>query len=161
MVSKGVIGFLATAGGLGKAPKAPGTVGTLAALPLVPLFALGGEFFYMGATGLMVVVAIFIAHSYENLFEVEHDPKEVVIDEVVGYLVAMTWLPLTWQSFLGAFVVFRFFDAVKPYPISVIDKKIDGGLGIVADDLAAGIVTNFLLQMAYTKTTWLGEQLVL
>ena len=160
MANKVFIEWLATAGGLGKTSKAPGTVGTLAAIPLVSLFAWGGGYVYLAAAVLLVMASIYIAHAYENLFEVEHDPKEVVIDEVAGYVVAMTWLPLTWQSFVGAFVVFRLLDGIKPFPISVMDKKIGGGLGVVADDIAAGIGTNFLLQVVYTKTSWLGEQLI-
>ncbi|MCB0365948.1 MAG: phosphatidylglycerophosphatase A [Bdellovibrionaceae bacterium] len=154
------VSLLATAGGLGKAPKAPGTVGTLAALPLVPLFAWGGEYFYMLATAILVVVAIVVAQMYETQHG-DHDPKEVVIDEVAGFVVAMLWLPLTWQSFVAAFAIFRLLDAVKPFPISVVDRKVQGGLGVVADDLVAGILTNVLLQIAYTKTDWLGQQLVL
>jgi phosphatidylglycerophosphatase A len=150
--------WIATVGGLGKAPKAPGTFGTLGALPLVPLFAWGGEYFYMAATFFLIVVAMVVAHIYESQGQ-EHDPKEVVIDEVVGYLVAMLWLPLTWQSFALSFVIFRFLDAVKPFPISVIDRKVKGGVGVVADDLVAGILTNIALQATYLKTDWLGQQL--
>ncbi|MCC7405730.1 MAG: phosphatidylglycerophosphatase A [Bdellovibrionales bacterium] len=150
--------WIATVGGLGKAPKAPGTFGTLGALPLVPLFAWGGEYFYMAATFFLIVVAMVVAHIYESQGH-DHDPKEVVIDEVVGYLVAMLWLPLTWQSFALSFVIFRLLDALKPFPISVIDRKIKGGVGVVADDLVAGILTNIVLQATYLKTDWLGQQL--
>ena len=86
------------------------------------------------------------------------DPKEVVIDEVAGFLVAMTWLPLSWSSFLAAFLLFRLFDVWKPLFIGYLDKNVKGGLGIVADDLAAGIVTNIILQVVYQQTDWLGHK---
>ncbi len=75
-----------------------------------------------------------------------HDSQEVVIDEVVGYLVAFTWLPMNWTSVVTAFVLFRALDIVKPFPISWLDRKVKGGLGTVVDDLAAGLVANIILQ---------------
>lgn len=158
--SKHWVVWVATVGGLGRAPVAPGTVGTLAAVPLIPLLALGGEYFYMASVGILALIAVIVAQVYENLFGTS-DPQEVVIDEVVGFAVAMTWLPLTWQSFAIGFVLFRALDAVKPFPISVLDQRVKGGLGVVADDLLAGIMTNVVLQIIYVKTSWLGVQLVL
>jgi phosphatidylglycerophosphatase A len=75
---------------------------------------------------------------------------------VVGYVIAMTWLPLTWQSFLAAFVVFRFFDILKPGPIRRIDQRVKGGLGTVLDDVAAGLVSSVILQVLLRETHWLG-----
>ena len=91
---------------------------------------------------------------YERTYQV-HDPKEIVIDEVVGYVIAMTWLPLTWQSFLAAFVMFRFFDILKPGPIRRIDQKVKGGLGTVLDDVAAGLISSVLLQVLLREMPWL------
>lgn len=95
---------------------------------------------------------------YENYFDT-HDDKHVVIDEVVGFLITMTWLPVTWQSFVGGFLLFRLFDIWKPVPIRNIDQKIKGGLGVVADDVVAGIVANIILQMIYQNTGFLGASL--
>jgi phosphatidylglycerophosphatase A len=88
-----------------------------------------------------------------------HDPGEIVIDEVIGYVIAATWLPLTWQTFVAAFVVFRLFDIWKPFPIRQIDQKAKGGLGTVLDDVAAGIAANMVLQFVYAQTGLLGETL--
>lgn len=146
--------------GLGCIPTAPGTFGTLAGIPLVFIFSWGSDIFYMFSAGVFVLFSVVISQVYENLSG-KSDPKEVVIDEVAGFVVAMTWLPLTWQSLFLAFVLFRFFDALKPFPISVVDRKIKGGLGVVADDLVAGIFTNIIMQLVYTRTDWLGSQLIL
>ena len=154
------IEILATAGYLGKAPKAPGTVGTLAGIPIVFVLYSLGELSYMLGAFLLCIFAIFVAEAYESKNDV-HDASEIVIDEVAGYVIAMTWLPLTWQSLVGSFILFRIFDALKPFPIGWLDRKIKGGLGVVVDDVAAGMIANVILQIIFTKTNWLGYQLVL
>ena len=106
------------------------------------------------------IFAIFVAEAYEQLMST-HDAKEVVIDEVAGYLVAMTWLPLTWQSFVFSFLLFRCLDICKPYPIGFLDKNIKGGMGVVVDDIAAGLVSNVVLQWVFLQTHWLGGSLSL
>ena len=145
---------------LGKAPKAPGTVGTLGAVPVVILLhSVGSDLFYIVTAFLFCLVSIIIIHIYEKRSRT-HDAGEIVLDEVAGYIISMALLPLTWQSLLFAFLLFRFFDILKPFPIGMLDKKIQGGLGVMADDMAAGIVVNLILQAVYAKTTWLGVQLV-
>ena len=113
----------------------------------------------MFATLLLVLFAVVIAQLHEN-FKGEHDSKEIVIDEIVGYLIAMTWLPLNWISLGLAFVLFRFFDILKPWPIREIDQRVGGGLGVVVDDVAAGIAASLILQVIYVQTNWLGSQWV-
>lgn len=142
---------------LGHAPKAPGTVGTLGAVPLVWLLAQMGELTYMGIAFGLTIFAVFVAQLYEQQSN-SHDAKEIVIDEVAGFVIAMTWVPLTWQSLVIGFAVFRFLDAVKPFPIGWMDRKIEGGLGVVADDVMAGVLTNIFLQVLLVKTAWLGVQ---
>ena len=154
-----LIKILATGFYFGKAPIAPGTVGTIWGIPVAFLLAQLGPYAYMLGAIVFTIFAIFIAEAYEKKIDV-HDAREVVIDEVVGYVIAMTWLPLTWQSFVAAFIVFRLLDWLKPFPIGMIDKKVKGGLGVVADDVVAGIITNFILQVVYTHTLWLGHQLL-
>lgn len=146
--------------GVGLAPFAPGTAGTLAALPLVFFLAKTGPLIYMIVTIIMLPVGIIAAEVYEQ-DKGGHDHKEIVIDEVLGIMIAMTWLPITWQSMLIGFVLFRVLDIAKPFPIGYIDKKIQGGLGVMADDVAAGIVVNICMQLIYTHTSWLGVQQVL
>ena len=155
-----VVEFLATGFYSGKMPKAPGTAGTVVAVPIVVgLSSVLNPINYMAVTFVAVIAAIFISQLHENAKGV-HDSQEIVIDEIVGYMVAMVWLPMTWQSLLIGFVLFRLFDALKPFPINVIDEKIGGGVGVVVDDVAAGIATNFLMQILFVNTTVLGVQWV-
>lgn len=151
------ITLLSTWFGCGRIKKAPGTWGTLGAIPVYLLLNHFNPYGYMLATLLFSGFAILIAHIYEQQNE-GHDRSEVVIDEVAGYLVTMTWLPATWISVLAGFILFRALDILKPPPISIIDKKIQGGVGVVADDLVAGIIANFILQILFVQTSWLGYQ---
>jgi phosphatidylglycerophosphatase A len=146
--------LLATFGYLGKAPVAPGTFGTLGAFPLAFLFLQLGPIGYMAATVLFAVFSIWVAQAYETESN-SHDASEVVIDEVAGGLIAFTWLA-TWQAFVAAFVIFRILDALKPPPIGWADKKIDGGLGVVADDLIAGVITSIIMQILLVETPYFG-----
>lgn len=156
-----LIEALATGFFAGKIKPAPGTWGTLVAIP----FAVGLAWItratpaaYLILTAAFVLVASLIAELYERNSGA-HDPGEIVIDEIVGYMITASWLPFTWQTFVAAFVLFRVFDILKPFPISYIDRKIEGGLGTVLDDVAAGIIANVVLQIVYTQTAWLGVRL--
>lgn len=142
----------------GLSPKAPGTIGTIAAIPLVYMMTFLSPMIYMGCTLVFVVFSIFISHRYDQALG-KHDSSEIVIDEVAGFMVTMIWLPPTWHSFVIGFVLFRALDILKPFPIRTLDQRIQGGLGVVADDIAAGIVANILLQVLYTHTDVLGVQL--
>lgn len=143
--------------GVGRLPKGPGTWGTLATFPLVWLLAWLGPFYHMTVTILLLPLSVIAAEAYERAHG-GHDASEVVIDEVLGFLITMTWLPFTWQASVAGFVLFRFFDILKPFPISVLDRRVKGGLGVVIDDVAAGIIANILLQIVYSHTSWLGVQ---
>lgn len=155
-MKKRILEALATGFYLGKIPKAPGTFGTLLGIPCAWIMATYlSPTWYLIGTVLFVLAACVIAELYEREL-VAHDPKEIVIDEVVGYVIAMTWLPLTWQSFLFAFIAFRFFDILKPGPIRRIDQKVKGGFGTVLDDVAAGLVSSVILQVILSETHWLG-----
>lgn len=159
MQSRRAIELSATFFYLGKAPLMPGTVGTLGAVPLVLLFSMAGVYGYMAITFIFAIWSMSVADQYEQLVQ-DHDSKEVVIDEVVGYLVAMFWLPHTWQAFLASFVLFRALDIFKPFPIGALDRGAKGGFGTVVDDLAAGVITNVALQFVFTQTDWLGAKYV-
>jgi phosphatidylglycerophosphatase A len=78
----------------------------------------------------------------------ETDDPSIVVDEMAGFLIAMAYVPLTPWSLLGGFVLFRALDIFKPPPINTVERKFSGGLGIVGDDLVAGLMTNALLQLA-------------
>ncbi len=157
---KNLVKFLATGVYLGLLPRAPGTFGSLGALSIAYILLTSFSLVhYMIATFVFVLFAILICKLYEAFFN-KHDAKEVVIDEVAGILITMVGLPITWQSFVLGFLLFRLFDIWKPFPISWMDKNIKGGVGVVADDLVAGIFSSFILQIVYTNTPWLGVQLV-
>lgn len=152
------IEMLATFFYVGKISKAPGTWGTLATLPLWFFMSKLNPIWYMVITFVIVILGIFVCQMYENQ-KGSHDSKEIVIDEVAGFLITMTWLPFTWQSVVFGFMLFRFFDILKPPPIRQLDQKVQGGVGVMIDDVAAGILANFLLQIVYNQTGWLGAQI--
>lgn len=145
--------------GVGLSPKAPGTVATAATIPLFMLLSWAGPLIYMAVTFLLVPIGIVAAEFYEQDMG-GHDHKEIVIDEVVGYLITMVWLPMTWQAILIGFILFRLLDITKPLFIGYLDKKIQGGLGVMMDDIAAGIVASLIMQFLYSHTNWLGSQIL-
>lgn len=149
---------LATLFGIGKIGKAPGTVATLATIPIWYGLTQLGPLIYLTFTFLFVPVGVWAAHVYEAHSK-EHDSKEIVIDEVVGYLITMAWLPLTWQSAIIGFCLFRFLDIVKPAPIRQLDQRVPGGFGVMIDDIVAGIISSIVMQLIYNQTNWLGMQI--
>lgn len=152
-----IIEFLATGFYLGRLPKAPGTWGTLLGVPVVWLLKQGGPTTYMLGAIALLLFSIVICEVHEMLSG-QHDSGQVVIDEVVGFVITMTWLPATPPFLLAGFAVFRFLDILKPFPIRYIDNKVRGGVGTVLDDVAAGLAGNIILQVIYQNTAWLGER---
>ncbi|WP_077286367.1 phosphatidylglycerophosphatase A [Cognaticolwellia aestuarii] len=132
------IHFLALGFGSGLAPKAPGTFGTLAAVPLFLLAAPLSSPLYLLLLLLMSVAGIYICGKAAEDAGVP-DHGAIVWDEFVGFLITMFLIPITWQSLLVGFLLFRLFDIFKPWPISYLDKNCHGGLGIMLDDIVAGI----------------------
>jgi phosphatidylglycerophosphatase A len=131
--------FLAFGFGSGLAAKMPGTFGTLAALPLVVLLSHFSSFsVYLIATILVCVFGIWICGKTAEDMGV-HDDSSIVWDEVAGMLITMLAVPLSWQTVLVGFMLFRFFDILKPWPISYLDKHVHGGFGIMIDDVLAGL----------------------
>lgn len=139
--------FLAVGFGLGLARKAPGTWGTLAALPFYLLMADLSLGLYLGIILVMSLVGIYLCGKTAEDMNT-HDHPAIVWDEVVGMLIAMIMLPTGWEWILGAFVAFRFFDILKPWPIRLLDKHVHGGLGIMVDDLLAGVFALGVVQLA-------------
>jgi len=92
------------------------------------------------------VLGAVSAHYAEKAFE-EKDSSRIVIDEFFGYIAAVIFLPTTSGYLIAAFVLFRFFDILKPPPIRNIEKAVGGGLGVMLDDFAAGVISNILLQV--------------
>ncbi|OPX39061.1 MAG: hypothetical protein B1H12_00805 [Desulfobacteraceae bacterium 4484_190.2] len=124
---------------------APGTFGTIAALPLVFAVACLGTVPGVFVIVMVVGVAIWASGRSEELLG-HSDPSEVVVDEVAGFLLTMFLLPLSWLTLGLGFVLFRVFDIFKPYPIKQAEK-LRGGLGIVTDDLVAGIYAHLCVRL--------------
>lgn len=141
--------FLAFGFGSGLSPKAPGTAGTLVALALWPLLAGLPLLAYMAIVVIASVVGFYLCGKTASDLGV-HDHPGIVWDEIAGFWLAMTALPLTWYWMLGGFVLFRVFDIWKPWPISWLDRKVEGGIGIMMDDLVAGAFTWVLLYLVLT-----------
>ncbi|MCS6838769.1 MAG: phosphatidylglycerophosphatase A [Bdellovibrionaceae bacterium] len=141
--------WLVTGAKLGYLPIAPGTWGTLLGMGLIaPVMS------YPVAHGIVTLLALFCSIWWVDLYlsmsdSVSEDPKEVIIDEIIGVWIALFMLPTNIFSFLVAFGVFRFFDIVKPFPVSYFDRKIKGSLGVVLDDVCAGLLSNILLQLGH------------
>ena len=138
--------------GSGLAPKAPGTFGTLAALPLV----IGAHYYlalpaYIAFVLALTLLAVYCAARTQRDFGI-HDPGAIVSDEWAGLAVTLIALPSSWLVYGLAFVLFRFFDIVKPWPIRVIDARVHGGWGNVLDDVLAGGFACALLHLA----VWYG-----
>ncbi len=130
----------------GKSPFAPGTAGTLVAVLLYwPLVRLPLTW-YFTACILFVIIAVWSSDEAERLLGRKDDPS-IVIDEIAGYLVAMALLPASWEMTLLGFVLFRVLDILKPVPLRKL-QDLHGGLGVVADDIGAGVYTNILLHAA-------------
>jgi len=137
-------GFVAFGFGSGLSPFAPGTVGTLVAIPFaLALKSLDPLGFWI-ALLLLFLFGIKLCADTSCKLGV-HDHGGIVWDEIVGYCLAVAFVPLQWQWLLAAFALFRFFDIVKPWPIRQIDKKISGGFGIMIDDVIAALFTMILL----------------
>jgi phosphatidylglycerophosphatase A len=139
--------FLAFGFGSGLARKAPGTLGTAAAIPLYWLLIQTGLPIYSVSTILATLAGIWICGIAADKLG-EHDFSGIVWDEVAGYLITMWLVPFSWKALLLGFVLFRIFDIIKPWPISWIDQKVQGGLGIMLDDVVAGVFAGGLLWIA-------------
>ncbi len=138
--------FIATGAYTGYAPVAPGTFGTLPGVVLAVALAGLSSAGYLVALAAAIVVAVWASERFAAAEGVK-DPSIVVADEIVGYLVATAFLPLTPTSLLAAFLAFRFFDITKPPPARQAEG-LPGGIGIVADDLIAGLYANLALRLA-------------
>jgi len=124
-------------------PVAPGTFGTISAIPLVILVGVQPPPLKAISSLLLLAVAIWSVQVAQQIIGGE-DPSQVVIDEVAGYLLTMLFFPLTWKGFLVGFLLFRAFDIFKPFPIRWLERKLPGAIGIVVDDLAAGLFGGIL-----------------
>ncbi|MEE9327538.1 MAG: phosphatidylglycerophosphatase A [Cocleimonas sp.] len=144
--------FLAFGFGSGLAPFAPGTFGTLAAIPLYLLMTSWSLTLYLVIVAIVSIVGIWICGKSSEMLGV-HDHSGIVWDEFAGYFVTMIAAPAGWIWIVVGFLLFRLFDIWKPWPISVLDKQVHGGFGIMVDDILAGIFAFIGLQLIYFLST--------
>jgi phosphatidylglycerophosphatase A len=142
--------FLATACFIGKIPGAPGTYAAVATtLVYFLIWRVRHQILpelHVSAIGLITLVGVFVSANVSRAVGKE-DPNFVVIDEVAGQLLSLLFLPVTLVNIIGATLLFRVFDIWKPFPIRRLER-LENGVGVMADDLLAGVYANVLLQIA-------------
>lgn len=128
--------------GLGYAPKAPGTFGTLGAFLFIAAFHYSG-FGWMDWYGLTFIAFLTPLGIYSTNKVIvdwnEQDPSRVVLDEFVGFLITMLFVPISLKSLIIGFILFRFFDIKKPLGVRYLDTNLKAGMGVMLDDVLAGI----------------------
>ena len=151
---RGIILALASNAGLGYAPYASGTVGTLAGIPLFFLVAGWPWWGYLSAWVVLLLISFAVTEAAGRIYGVADDGR-IVIDELVGYLVTVAFLPWSWTTALLGFFWFRVFDILKPPPARWFDRRMKNGIGVVLDDVAAGLYGCIALRLSL----WLLEQI--
>ncbi len=131
-------GFLAIGFGAGLARYAPGTMGTLVAIPLGLLLKLLPPALFWAVLAVLFLVGISLCGAASRMLR-RHDPGNIVWDEMVGYWLTVAFVPVSWVWWLAAFVAFRLFDILKPWPIRQLERYFGGGLGIMLDDVVAAV----------------------
>ncbi len=144
--------LLAFGFGTGLARFMPGTFGTLVGVPIVYLLCGQPWWLWLLAIGVAFAAGVVACDRACEWLDV-HDHRGVVWDEVVGYMVTMAFLPCDWIWLVAGFFLFRFFDIVKPWPISWVDARVHGGFGVMLDDVIAGLFGLVVLHGVYYFTT--------
>lgn len=137
--------FIATVGYCGYFPVAPGTIGSAAGLLVYLAVAWAGSPFVDVAAIALIFAAGAWAATHAERFFGGIDPGPVVIDEVLGMLITLAFIPAGWPAMLAGFLLFRVFDVIKPFPADRLEK-FHGGFGIMADDAMAGVYANLALR---------------
>lgn len=141
--------FLSVGFGSGLSPVAPGTFGTLVAIPIYWLCKDLSLFAFLLLIVIAFGVGVYVCEFTSKALGV-HDHGGIVWDEIVGYLITMIAVPPTLLNMIVGFLLFRLFDIWKPWPIKWLDQKVDGGFGIMIDDVLAGIFALFCLHVFLT-----------
>jgi len=136
--------YIATLGFIGYLPYAPGTFGSAAGFFLALLFR-PEDVHLLIILPPLFILGILASHHAERILG--KDSGHIVIDELCGYMISMSFIPKTFGYLLAAFILFRVFDILKPPPIRKIDQTVQGGAGIMLDDVLAGIYANVCLQV--------------
>jgi len=138
--------FIAQGAYSGLAPIAPGTAGTVVGVLLYLLIKDFGTQAYGAVCVAVIVIGTWAAGHVDRLFGAKDD-STIVIDEIAGFFVSLFLIPFSWGNVAAGFFLFRAFDIVKPWPLRRLER-IPGGLGVMLDDVGAGIYTNIVLQVA-------------
>jgi len=140
--------LLATGFGVGNSPIDPGTLGTLLAIPVYYFLSnITSPLYEITLIGFFFL-SVWISENAETFFG-KKDDQRIVIDEMIGFLITMLWIPKTILFVIIGFFLFRFFDILKPFPIRHLEKRLKGGFGVVLDDVAAGVYANIVLRLIY------------
>jgi len=144
--SDSFIKIFTSVGYAGYSPFAPGTVGTFAAMAAYWLLPDLSPTCRLSVIAVLFIAGVPASSRAETIYG-EKDCGRIVLDEFVGYWIAMMFLPPTPACLISGFVVFRFFDIIKPSPVRELERKYSGGMGIMIDDVAAGIYSNLALHV--------------
>jgi len=142
------IHFIACGFGIGAFPFFPGTVATAAAIPLCLMLSHFSILFYCLSCVLLFLIGVYCCGITNREINTEDHPS-AVLDEIAAFPVTLIAIPMTWYFILIAFVLFRFFDIVKPMPIRWVDEHMHNGLGIMLDDTLAALFTLALLHVIH------------
>lgn len=134
--------------GSGLAPIASGTFGTLAAIPLYMVVHYYSVTAFFVMTLASIMVGIYLCGRTAHALGVK-DHSAIVWDEFAGFFVTMLWVPMTWQMIVAGFFLFRLADIVKPWPASYFDAKVQGGVGVMLDDVVAGLYASGVLYLLH------------
>ncbi len=134
-------------------PRRPGTFATIATLPLYLILRRLPAPIYILFLAKLIALGVITSDIMEKQWG--KDPSRVVIDEVCGLLVTLISRPKGFKEIALGTLLFRFFDIIKPFPVGIIDRKVKGGIGIMADDIAAGVISALILHLLSRKG-WLS-----
>lgn len=140
--------------GSGLSPFAPGTMGTLVAIPIFLILVTFSPIIYLSFVTILFFIGCWSSALTAQALNV-HDHPGIVIDEIVGYLITMIFVPVTWYWVLLGFLLFRLFDIWKPWPISIADRQLKGGFGIMFDDVLAALYSLLSLHIVIWSVKFL------
>jgi phosphatidylglycerophosphatase A len=138
--------WLATGFGAGLSPVAPGTAGSLVGVLFYLAMAGLALPLYLALVLVLAIIGIWVCERAGRALAVADHPS-IVWDEIVGLLIAMAATPPSWQGLVSGFALFRLFDILKPWPVGRIDRSVKGGLGVMLDDVMAGLYALACLQI--------------
>ena len=154
IVLRNPIHILSFGFGSGLSPVAPGTMGTLVAIPIFLVLVTFSPVIYLLFVMILFFIGCWASGQTAEALNV-HDHPGIVIDEIVGYLITMVLVPVTWYWVILGFLLFRLFDIWKPWPISIVDKQLKGGLGIMLDDGLAALYSLLSLHIVIWSVKFL------